>query len=202
MTHKGQVRTKKVKTMQMIHEKRQSFDDFDRHGRAFGRSRADAFDQVANDSPQRWPFELLDTLFCLKCLFIAGVSLFDAWLIAVHADLITETEQNPIGKYLLEIGNGDITLFVIAKAVGTLVVLTALIALWKFLRPIAFPVVNGITSIQVWLLWYLTCFTNQMTELLPEISTVFTALVISSTLCPMITSDRRQSYRYRYTFAE
>jgi len=95
----------------------------------------------------------------LCCLIIGGVSLFDTWLIVLHAEILQVTEENPIGRLLLKLGNGDVSLFVVCKLLGTAVVLMSLFWLSANYRLIAQPVIRCITAFQCWLLWYL-CFSD------------------------------------------
>jgi len=66
-------------------------------------------------------------------LFIIGsVSVYDIyWSFRVQEELF-QIEKNPIGKWLIEIDNGSIALFMTLKTVGTLVILSAIPLLYFF----------------------------------------------------------------------
>jgi|GEM_PF-4946139 len=104
-------------------------------------------------SPHRKSWRDLRTTAC--CFIIGGVSLIDTWLIVRHAEIIQVTEENPVGRMLLTLGNGDVSLFVACKLLGTVVVLTSLFWLSANYWLIAQPVIRCITVFQTWLLWYL-----------------------------------------------
>ncbi|MBL8817394.1 MAG: hypothetical protein JNL58_15310 [Planctomyces sp.] len=87
---------------------------------------------------------------------IVGISVYDTWLIIRFARCIVELEENPIGSWLLEINNGDISLFVGSKIVGTILVASILLLMKRLNSRIVFPVTTSIASWQVGLLFYLT----------------------------------------------
>jgi hypothetical protein len=94
--------------------------------------------------------------FTLLWTFIGMVSLFDSLLVARMADVIAEVEQNPVGSYLLRLGDGDPALFLRTKAAGTVLVLSALVGLYRYRRCWALPVTGSLAGFQCWLLLYLT----------------------------------------------
>lgn len=103
-------------------------------------------------SQSNW-WRCVRTVSC--CLIIGGVSLVDTWLIVRHAEILSVTEENPVGRFLLTLGGGDVALFVVCKLTGTVVVLAALCWLAANYWLIAQPVIRCITVFQTWLLWYL-----------------------------------------------
>lgn len=88
--------------------------------------------------------------------FIAVVSLYDAALVVLYADVIAATEQNPIGSYLIAINGDDPSLFVLLKLIGTALTVVVLLELFQKLRHLAVPVVTGVASAQMSLLLYLS----------------------------------------------
>jgi hypothetical protein len=88
--------------------------------------------------------------------FIAAVSIYDAALVILCADVIALTEQNPVGQYLIRINGDDPSLFVLLKLVGTSVAVLVLLKLFQDFRHLAVPVATGVASAQMWLLLYLS----------------------------------------------
>lgn len=88
--------------------------------------------------------------------FIAAVSVYDAALVLWCANVISFTEQNPVGQFLIQINGGDPTLFVLLKLVGTTLTVLALRRLFQQFRHLAVPVVAGVASVQMSLLLYLS----------------------------------------------
>lgn len=88
--------------------------------------------------------------------FIAAVSIYDAALVVLYADVIAATEQNPIGSYLIAINGDDPSLFVLLKLMGTALTVVVLLELFQKLRHLAVPVVAGVASAQMSLLLYLS----------------------------------------------
>lgn len=94
--------------------------------------------------------------FHLAIAVIAAVSAYDTYLIYHFESEIVSMEENPIGCWLLEIGGGEIGIFVRTKMAGTVFVLTTLMAMWIYRSRIVFPVTTSIASYQVGLFVYLT----------------------------------------------
>lgn len=98
--------------------------------------------------PDRW--------YNLLVGFIAAVSVYDAALVILCADVIAFTEQNPVGQYLIRINGDDPTLFILLKLLGTTLTVVALRRLFQRFRHLAVPVVTGVASVQMTLLLYLS----------------------------------------------
>jgi hypothetical protein len=77
-------------------------------------------------------------------LYVSAVSVYDGYLVVRTGDMIRDFELNPVGQLLLDCNDGDPTLFLIAKTVGTLLVVFMLTALnrrsERLARPVAFTV--------------------------------------------------------------
>lgn len=89
-------------------------------------------------------------------VIIAAVSLYDTYLIIRFEDSIGTSESNPVGIWLLKIADGEIGVFVRVKLAGTIVVLSALITMWKWRVRMLFSVTSSLASFQAGLLFYLT----------------------------------------------
>lgn len=87
---------------------------------------------------------------------IAVVSLYDTYLIIAHGEGLRMMEQNPFGRWLLEVNNYDVGVFVRSKLAGTLIVLSILIAMYRARSRFVFPVSTSVASGQVMLFVYLT----------------------------------------------
>jgi len=90
------------------------------------------------------------------CLFVAAVSVHDAMLVVLNATVIGEVEQNPVGRWLIELQGGEVWLFVSVKHVGTAVVCAVLVTLYEFRARLALAASGGVAAFQMGLLWYLT----------------------------------------------
>ena len=53
--------------------------------------------------------------FIAALVFISIVSIYDAWLIARFRESIVFMEENPAGRWLLRINNGEIGVFIRVK---------------------------------------------------------------------------------------
>jgi hypothetical protein len=94
--------------------------------------------------------------FPLVLAFIAVVSLYDTWLIARFEESITIMEQNPFGRWLLNVNDGRADVFIRVKLAGTIVVLSTLLMLRWYRSRVVVPVTTSIGSFQAGLLYYLT----------------------------------------------
>lgn len=88
-------------------------------------------------------------------LFIGLVSCYDGYLVVRTGDLILDLEKNPIGVYLIEHNGGDPALFLIAKAAGTLLVVSVLGFLNRYFQRLAVPVTYSLAAFQSGLLCFL-----------------------------------------------
>ena len=94
-------------------------------------------------------------LFAAALLFVGGVSVYDGYLVLRTGNEITQFEKNPVGLYLIQIDHGDPNLFLAAKGVGTLMVLTALTLLYRRSPRLALPVASALIVFQAGLLIFL-----------------------------------------------
>lgn len=92
------------------------------------------------------------------CLFVAAVSVYDAYLVVKYKNVILDTEQNPICLYLISLDVRNMSVFLPAKFVGTMCVIMVLTGLYRQERQMWFPVTAGLATFQLWLLCYLTLF--------------------------------------------
>ena len=90
------------------------------------------------------------------CLFVAAVSVHDAMLVILNANVIGDVEQNPVGRWLIALQGGDVWLFVSLKLVGTAVVCAVLVTLYEYRTRLALASSSGVAAFQAGLLWYLT----------------------------------------------
>lgn len=90
------------------------------------------------------------------CLLVAAVSVHDAMLVVLNADVIGEVERNPVGRWLIDVRGGNVWLFVSLKFMGTAIVCATLVTLYEFRTRLALAVGSGVTAFQLALLWYLT----------------------------------------------
>ena len=108
-------------------------------------------------------FDLLGTarehlskvVLVMFCLFVMAVSVHDAMLVILNADIILEVERNPVGRWLIELQGGDIWLFVLTKLLGTAVVCSILVMLYEFRVRQGLLAAGGVASFQMVLLCYL-----------------------------------------------
>ena len=100
--------------------------------------------------------KIRENWFHISMLIIGFVSLFDTYLIWHFESEILSMEENPIGYWLLEMGDGEIGIFVRTKLAGTVCVLSTLALMWRLRSRIVFPVTTSVASYQVGLFFYLT----------------------------------------------
>jgi hypothetical protein len=94
-------------------------------------------------------------MFAAALLFVGAVSVYDGYLVIRTGADIVEFEKNPVGLFLLVQNHGDPTLFLMAKAAGTAVVLAALTVLYRRSQRIALPVASALMMFQAGLLVFL-----------------------------------------------
>jgi len=92
--------------------------------------------------------------FAALWLFIGAVSAIDTYLIFRFRDLMWRLEENPVGRYLIELDEGNVTVFILTKIAGTVVVMSVLAGLHVYRRRMSFPVTASVAAFQLRLLVY------------------------------------------------
>ncbi|HXY34319.1 MAG TPA: hypothetical protein VEI07_08835 [Planctomycetaceae bacterium] len=96
--------------------------------------------------------------FAAILFYVGAVSVYDGYLVIRTGDMIRDAEKNPVGLLLIDCNGGDPSLFLSAKAAGTMLVLFALKVLNRRSRRLACPVTLAIALFQSGLLVFLeTC---------------------------------------------
>jgi hypothetical protein len=88
-------------------------------------------------------------------VFVAGVSVYDGYLVIRTGTMIRQFELNPVGLYLIDCDDGNVDVFLRVKAAGTLVTLAGLCVLHRHSRRLAGPVEIAIVVFQGGLLLFL-----------------------------------------------
>ena len=88
-------------------------------------------------------------------LFIGLVSAYDAYWLVKLREVIVENELNPIGRFLIYIDNGDVSLFLGLKFGGTILVLGFLLITYFFKKWLAWCLIVPLSIAQLLLLVYL-----------------------------------------------
>ncbi len=115
-----------------------------------GRNRQQMFQDLA----ARTSFMIRRGWFPALWLFIGAVSAMDCYLLFRFRDLMWELEENPIGRYLIELDSGNVTVFILTKAAGTVVVMCVLAGLYVYRRRWSFPITGSIAAFQLTLFIY------------------------------------------------
>ena len=89
-------------------------------------------------------------------ILVGAISCYDAYLVQRYQFSISVLEENPLGRWLIDAGSGEVVLFVRAKLAGTLVVLSVLAALYRYCRRWAHPTALALAVFQLGLLFYLS----------------------------------------------
>lgn len=107
-------------------------------------------------SVPRWSHS--QQLCCLAAtwLVIGAVAAYDTYLTVQFQETMHLLEQNPVGRWLIQMNDGSVALFVGAKFVGTILVLGAIPLLYLRQRTLGVVVASGVAVCQVVLLCYLT----------------------------------------------
>lgn len=102
--------------------------------------------------------KLLVIFFIVQYLFIAAVGSYDAYLIIKFRDYIYDLEENPFGRWLMEIDGRDVSLFIGVKMFGTIIALGLLAYIYSKNRLEAHITTIALTLFQIGLLLYLHGF--------------------------------------------
>jgi hypothetical protein len=88
-------------------------------------------------------------------LFVLSVSAYDGYLVLANRNVMSITERNPIGQWLVTLNGGDIWLLLTAKALGTVLASTLLLLLYWSVPRRGWIVCASLAAIQLALLFWL-----------------------------------------------
>jgi hypothetical protein len=111
--------------------------------------------------------------------FVGMVSAIDTYLTLRFKDLMWQLESNPLGRYLIEVNDGSVNVFIRTKVAGTIVVLSVLAALHVYRRRWSFPITASIAAFQFALIVYVGLSTPVAP---PEFTSAFPAKTSSRTI--------------------
>ena len=87
--------------------------------------------------------------------WIASVSMYDMYWSFKTQKVLAETEQNPLGNWLISLDNGDIALFMTAKAMGNVFVLLIIPGIYCFRKNWGLVIAGSLAGMQLMLMLYL-----------------------------------------------
>ena len=88
-------------------------------------------------------------------LAIGVISSVDLYWSIVYQSQLYEIELNPLGRLLISMDNGGVSLFMAVKMLGTVAALGVLVVLYHWRQSIAWPVMISIFIFQLLLLAYI-----------------------------------------------
>ena len=89
------------------------------------------------------------------CAIIVLVASIDTYWLSKNSDIIIQVEQNPIGQYLIELDNGDVSFFIFCKFIGTYISIAILYFLWPYHPKKVNLISIAVATLQLLLLFYL-----------------------------------------------
>ena len=89
------------------------------------------------------------------CAIIVLVASIDTYWLSKNSDIIIHVEQNPLGQYLIELDNGDVSLFIFCKFIGTYLSIATLYFAWPLQHKKINIIAFSIALAQLLLLFYL-----------------------------------------------
>jgi len=114
--------------------------------------------------PYRWLISVLASLIYVGV--VAGVSAYDIFLTIEYASWLPQLEENPMGRWLMNLEYSpmynlsapppNVTYFVLLKILGTSIVVVSLVSLIRWRALIGHAVSLGVSAFQLWLAGYLT----------------------------------------------
>lgn len=93
--------------------------------------------------------------FDVLCWIVITISAIDMYWLSKNKDGIVESEKNPIGRYLIELDDGDVSLFIFWKFMGTFTVIYFLQQYFMKRSRTALLIVAAVATFQLLLLSYL-----------------------------------------------
>lgn len=99
--------------------------------------------------------QLTDAYFACCCTLIGMISFYDALLVLLYAETMNEMEKNPICLALIKLEPVYVTWFLLAKGLGTLIVILSLVVIFNRQRSKSLLMVSSIAIFQLCLLYHL-----------------------------------------------
>ena len=96
-------------------------------------------------------------IFDILCWIILLVGAIDTYWLSKNRDSIMEFEKNPVGRYLISLDDGDVSLFILCKFIGTFTVIYFLQKLFVKKKDSALAIALALALFQIFLLAYLYC---------------------------------------------
>ena len=103
-----------------------------------------------------WETGSLVSLFSVGLLLVAGCSVYDAFLVYQYRDVIDE--QNQFCRWLIELEPESVSIFLVAKLMGTAAVIASVVTLAKIWRRAAHASLASLVVFQIGLMGYLHCY--------------------------------------------
>jgi hypothetical protein len=97
---------------------------------------------------------LPEVAFGCICVIIAAISVHDAMLLVLHAQVLDE--RNPFGRWVIDWSDGNVWPLVVLKLAGTSITCSLLILMFRWKRQLAFAAAVGVAIFQLALLAYLS----------------------------------------------
>ena len=88
-------------------------------------------------------------------IIIVVVASIDTYWLSKNSDFIIQVEQNPLGQYLIELDQGDVSLFIFCKFIGTYISIAILYFLWPYHPKKVNLISIAVATLQLLLLFYL-----------------------------------------------
>tara|TARA_Y100000310_G_scaffold65019_1_gene60540 strand:- start:2142 stop:2486 length:345 start_codon:yes stop_codon:yes gene_type:complete len=93
-------------------------------------------------------------LYSILWIGIGLMSAYDAFWLVKNREFISSIEKNPLGLWLIELDDGDVSIFVSLKLAGTMLALGILALLYRYKRRWAWVCVVSVFIVQVFVIWY------------------------------------------------
>ena len=88
-------------------------------------------------------------------IIIVVVASIDTYWLSKNSDFIIQVEQNPLGQYLIELDQGDVSLFIFCKFIGTYISIAILYFAWPHHPKKTNLIAITVAGLQLLLLFYL-----------------------------------------------
>jgi len=117
--------------------------------------------KMSRSHKKSWVGVLSNLLLSMHLVVIGAISFYDMVLTVRYAGSLKQLELNPIGRWLMQLdqiprdASPDLTLFLLAKGLGTAIVLLAIFVMTQRRARLGHPVGLGVSLCQIMLAMYL-----------------------------------------------
>lgn len=111
-------------------------------------------------------------ILLLMFFIIGSVSIYDSYWTFKNADHMFIEEQNPVGKFLIDVDDNSVALFMTCKMLSTVIVIYILGYLYHHKKELGFIIATSVAFFQLVLFIYLTFYPFEHIDIIKTLTQI------------------------------